>query len=154
MKLECVKCVKYSGKIQHQKILGIIHTFHEILRKINDRNNALEQLGHKFKEEEIITESQCLQKLNFKLKVKKPLLGLPNVLNKKNSIPHILCHSVSLVLQAPQAVKMEKQDNSDKHQPRHPPRLPTPLPGRGMALAGDGRHRSGHRQCAVQVEEA
>ena len=49
-------------------------------------NAALEQLGHKIKEEVVITLPELL-------KVKKLLLGLPNVLNKNlnNSIPHVLC---------------------------------------------------------------
>ena len=71
------------------------------------RNAALEQLATKSKKKR---SSRSLQKL----KVKKPLLGLPNVLNKNNSIPHLLrLFSVSLALQAPHAVKMEKQENRD-----------------------------------------
>ena len=50
-------------------------------------NTALEQLGHKIKEEEIITVSGTVKNL----KVKKLQHGLPNVLNRNNSIPHILC---------------------------------------------------------------
>ena len=47
-------------------------------------NAALEQLGQTSKEKR---SSRSLQKL----RVKKPLFGLPNVVNKNNSIPHVLC---------------------------------------------------------------
>ena len=48
-----------------------------------------------------------------RLQETKRLLWLPNVLNKSNSIPHILCYWLSLAFQAPPAVKAEKQENSD-----------------------------------------
>ena len=58
------------------------------------RNGALEQLGHKIKEEEIIWAATCAQ--------------------QKHQYPsRTLCYSVSLALQAPQAVKKEKPDNRE-----------------------------------------
>ena len=44
------------------------------------------------------------------LKVKKQPLGLPTVLNKNNSIPHVPC---AVLYPLPEAVKMEKQENLD-----------------------------------------
>ena len=49
------------------------------------RNAVLEQLGHKIKEEEIITVSAKAEG------EEAATYGLPNVLNRNNSIPQVLC---------------------------------------------------------------
>ena len=56
----------------------------ELANSIDVCNTTLEQLSHKVKEEEIITALQRLQ-------ATKQRLGLPNVLNKNQSIPYVLC---------------------------------------------------------------
>ena len=66
--------------------------------------------GHKIKEEEFITVSA---KAEGEEAATFSLLGLPNVVNKNNSIPHVLC-AVLYPLQAPQAAKTDKQENRDR----------------------------------------
>ena len=72
------------------------------------RNAVLEQLGHKIKDEEIITVSA-------KAEGEKEATWAAICAEQKQQYPsRTLCYSVSLALQAPQAVKMEKQENSDR----------------------------------------
>ena len=68
---------------------------------------AAEQLGHKIKEEEIITVSA-------KTEGEEAATWAAECAEQKQQYPsRALCYSVSLALQAPQAVKMEKQENRD-----------------------------------------
>ena len=68
------------------------------------RNAALEQLGHKIKEEEIIT-------LSARAEGEEAATWAAECAEQKQQYPsRTLCYSVSLALQAPQAVKMEKQE--------------------------------------------
>ena len=71
------------------------------------RNAALEQLGHKIKEEEILTVSA-------KAEDEEASTWAAKCFEQKQQYPsRTLCYSVSLALQAPQAVKVEKQENSE-----------------------------------------
>ena len=65
------------------------------------------------------TKSKSSSRSLQKLKVKKPLLGLPNVVNKNTSIPHVLCAilypSHSNFSKRPRlSVEMERQENRDR----------------------------------------
>ena len=71
------------------------------------RNAALEQLGHKIKEEEIITVSAQAEG-------DEAAAWAAKCAEQKHQHPsRTLCYSVSLALQAPQAVKRGKVDNRD-----------------------------------------
>ena len=71
------------------------------------RNAALEQLGHKIKEEEIITVS-------VQAAGDEAASWAAKCAQQKHQYPsRTLCYSVSLALQAPQAVKKEKPDNRE-----------------------------------------
>ena len=64
-------------------------------------------LAHKIKEEEIITVSA-------KAKGEQAATWAPKCAQHKQQYPsHTLCCSVSLAIQTPLAVKIEKQENSD-----------------------------------------
>ena len=70
-------------------------------------NAAPEQLGHKIKEEEIITVSAQAagdEAASWAAKCAQQNHQYPS---------RTLCYSVSLALQAPQAVKKEKPDNRE-----------------------------------------
>ena len=72
------------------------------------RNAALEQLGHKIKEEEFITVSA-------KAEAEEAATWAAKCGEQKQQYPsRTLCCSVFLALKAPQAVKMEKQENRDR----------------------------------------
>ena len=71
------------------------------------RNAALEQLGHKIKEEEIITVS-------VQAAGDEAASWAATCAQQKHQYPsRTLCYSVSLALQAPQAVKNVKPDNCE-----------------------------------------
>ena len=75
------------------------------------RNAALKPLAHKIKEEEIIT-------VTAKAEGEKAVTWTAKCAEQKQQYPsryssRTLCYYVSLTLQAPQAVKMEKQENCD-----------------------------------------
>ena len=71
------------------------------------RNAALKQLGHKIKEEEIITVSA-------KAEGEEAATWATICSEQKQQYPsRTLCYSVSLALQAHQAVKMKKQENRE-----------------------------------------
>ena len=71
------------------------------------RNATFEQLGHKIKEEKFITVSA-------KAEGEKEATWAAICAEQKQQYPsRTLCYFVSLALEAPQAVKMEKQENND-----------------------------------------
>ena len=71
------------------------------------RNATLEQLIDKIKEEEIITVSA-------KAEGEDAATWAAKCAEQKQQYPsRTLCYSISLALQAPHAVKMEKQENRD-----------------------------------------
>ena len=71
------------------------------------RNAALEQLGHKIKEEEIITVSAQAEG-------DEAAAWAAKCAEQKHQHPsRTLCYSVSLALQAPQSVKRGKVENHD-----------------------------------------
>ena len=74
----------------------------------NTAVTALEQLGYKIKAEEIIAVSA-------KAEDEGAATWASESAEQKQQYPsRTLCYSVSLALEAPQAVKMEKQENRDR----------------------------------------
>ena len=76
-------------------------------------NAALEQLDHKIKEEEIITitvsaKAEGVQAATWAAECAEQKQQYPSRYSSRT-----LCYYVSLTLQAPQAVKMEKQENRE-----------------------------------------
>ena len=81
----------------------------ELTNGMTLRNAALEQLGHNIKDEEIITDTAQAagdEAADWAAKCAEQKHQYPS---------RSLCYSVSLALQAPQADKMEKQENLDRH---------------------------------------
>ena len=80
----------------------------ELTNGMELRNSALEQLGHKIKEEEVITVSA-------QAAGDEAAAWAANCAEKKYQYPsRTLCYSVSVALQAPEALKIEKQENGER----------------------------------------
>ncbi len=81
----------------------------ELTNGMTLRNAALQQLGHEIKEEEIITVSA-------QATADEAAAWVAQCAEQKYQYPsRTLCYSVSLALQAPQTVGMERQEHDHNH---------------------------------------